>query len=65
MVGKYFAPIRPKPQILTAARNQNRCHKKAKSFGLESPKLSSIEKLRAIIGYSSCRAWPLFSLPRF
>ena len=44
MVGKYFAPIEPTPQILTAARNQNRYRKKTKSFGPESPKLSPSEK---------------------
>ncbi len=44
MVGKYFAPIHPKPQILATARNQNRYHKKAKSLEPKSPRLSSIEK---------------------
>ena len=47
MVGKYFAPIEPTPQILTAARNQNRYRKKTKSFGPESPKLSPSEKSRS------------------
>ena len=47
MVGKYFAPIEPTPQILTAARNQNRYHKKTKNFGPESPKLSPSEKSRS------------------
>jgi hypothetical protein len=65
MVGKYFAPIEPTPQILTAARNQNRYRKKTKSFG---PKVRSsvlTKKAGTITGYSSCRAWPLFSPPRF
>jgi hypothetical protein len=56
MVGKYFAPIRPKPQILATARNQNRYHKNAKSLEPESSRLNSIEK--------SPRDYRLFFLSR-